>query len=187
MNSTQFLKLATMSILLITIIFPQIPASHEDMLLIPGGTFIMGNPASKTGDDNIPVHSVTIDSFYMDPYEVTVGEFNKFLQATGYNSSMSLWEKYFVSPTDTHPIVGVDWNAAYAYAKWAGKRLPTEAEWEYAARGGLENRRYPWGNTITKDDANFHKYWNDFFITHVSQSLRQNLIHQDIASFVYII
>ncbi len=147
-----------MILLFFTFLFAVSP-SDEEMVLVPGGTFQMGNPASKVGDDNVPVHSVTIDSFYMDIYEITVGEFNKFLKATGYNSSMSLWEKYWVSPNDNHPVVGVDWNAANAYAQWAGKRLPTEAEWEYAARGGSENQRYPWGDKITKDDANFHKYW----------------------------
>ncbi|MBC8255857.1 MAG: formylglycine-generating enzyme family protein [Candidatus Marinimicrobia bacterium] len=157
MNRTSAVQL----LLSLSLIFSPFTFLYADMILIPSGTFEMGNPASHIDDDNVPVHSVTIDSFYMDQYEVTVGEFNNFLEATGYNYSMSLWEKYFVSPTDNHPIVGVDWNAASAYADWSGKRLPTEAEWEYAARGGLDNKRYPWGNTISKDDANFHKYWKD--------------------------
>ncbi len=133
----------------------------EKMVIIPGGTFEMGRPDGKPSYDNVPVHTVKIDSFYMDKYEVTVGQFKQFTRETGYNFDWRLWEKYFVSPTDDHPMVNVDWYEASAYAKWAGKRLPTEAEWEYAARGGLNGMRYPWGNTITKDDANFHKYWKD--------------------------
>lgn len=131
----------------------------DEMVLIPGGTFEMGRPDGKPGYDNVPVHSVRIDSFYMDKYEVTVGQFKQFLKETGYDFSLSMWEKYFVSPADDHPIVSVDWNDAAAYAKWAGKRLPTEAEWEFAALGGQHGKRYPWGDIITKNDANFHRYW----------------------------
>lgn len=136
---------------------------HEggDMTLIPGGTFQMGRADGKPGYDNVPVHTVKIDSFYMDKFEVTVGQFKQFLDDTGYDFDWSLWEKYHVSPSNNHPIVGVNWFEAEKFAKWASKRLPTEAEWEYAARGGLEGMRYPWGNSITKDNANFHKYWKD--------------------------
>ncbi len=131
------------------------------MVLIPGGTFTMGRSDGKPSYDNFPGHIVKIDSFYMDKYEVTVGDFKKFLKETGYKFNWDLWCKYYVSPTDKHPMVDVNWYDASAFAKWSGKRLPTEAEWEYAARGGLNDKRYPWGNTITKNDANFHKYWKD--------------------------
>ena len=132
-----------------------------EMVLIPSGSFEMGNAYGKQDHDNTPVHIVKIDSFYMDKYEVTVGEFRQFLEDTNYDFSWSFWEKYFVSPSDNHPMVDVNWYDASAFAKWAGKRLPTEAEWEYAARGGLTDNRYPWGNQITKDDANFHRYWKE--------------------------
>lgn len=132
-----------------------------EMVLIPGGTFEMGNPFGDGVDDNLPLHIVKIDSFYMDKYEVTVGQFRKFVQESGYKWNRFWWKLSIYSPTDDHPIVNVDWYAASAYAKWAGKRLPTEAEWEYAARGGLKGKRYPWGDRITKDDANFLKYWKD--------------------------
>lgn len=131
----------------------------SEIVLIPGGTFEMGRADGKSEYDNTPVHSVEIDSFYMDKYEVTVGQFKKFLKETGYEFNWTLWVKYFVSRTNKHPMVHVNWYEAAAYAKWAGKRLPTEAEWEYAARGGQVGLRYPWGNDITKDDANFHRYW----------------------------
>jgi len=139
------------------------------MLLIPGGSFEMGDHFGDAGEnavqDNLPVHSVFVDSFYIDVYEVTVGEFMQFVEETNYDFKRSLWQKYWVSPSDSHPITNVDWHAATAYAIWAGKRLPTEAEWEFAARGGLSGQRYPWGNTITKNDANFHRYWKHDFET----------------------
>ena len=153
----------------VTWVFTPDPINHQpnnaNMVLIPGGTFEMGSHFGESLNekypDNLPVHTVKIDSFYIDKYEVTVGQFKQFLNETGYDFHWRLWEKYFVSPTDDHPMVNVDWYEAIAFAKWAGKRLPTEAEWEYAARGRSDGMRYPWGNNITKNDANFHKYWKD--------------------------
>ena len=121
------------------------------MNLIPAGSFEMG---SDDRVDEKPVHTVELDAFYMDIYEVIVGQFKQFVNQSGY--SYNRWDsvaKY--SPTDDYPMIYVDWNDAVAYAKWAGKRLPTEAEWEYAARGGLTGKHYPWGNDITYDDANW--------------------------------
>ena len=145
-----------------------------EMVLIPGGTFEMGRPDGKSGYDNFPVHLVKIDSFYMDKFEITVGEFKQFLNETGYDFHCGLWERIFVSPMNDHPMVHVNWYEATAFAEWTGKRLPTEAEWEYAARGGLKGKRYPWGNVITKNDANFHRYWKDDDEYGKSHSVKKN-------------
>ena len=131
------------------------------MVLIPAGDFQMGS--NYRGVEQ-PVHTVYADAFYMDIHEVTVGQYNQFVRATGHNSLPADVSIY--SPTDRHPIVLVSWHDAMAYAKWAGKRLSTEAEWEYAARGGLEGQRYPWGNAPLDGtqcnfaDKNLSKIWH---------------------------
>ena len=96
---------------------------------------------TKVGD---PIYQ----DFYMDVTEVTVGQFKKFLKSSGYKPDEPInWEKlYEYSPTDEHPMIYVSWFDAQAYCEWAGKRLPTEKEWEFAARGGLKNKEYPWGD-----------------------------------------
>ena len=126
----------------------------KEMVLIPAGSFEMGDHFNEGNDWERPVHRVELDAFYMDIHEVAVGQFKKFVNQSGY--SYNRWNdgaKY--SPGDDYPMVYVNWNDATAYAKWVGKRLPTEAEWEYAARGGLEGKRYPWEDEITHDDANY--------------------------------
>ena len=116
-----------------------------EMVLIPAGDFQMGSGAGRLYNGaTIPVHTVYVDAFYIDKYEVTVGQYNEFVSATEHRPLPDWVSKY--SPTDRHPVVGVTWDDAIAYAKWAGKRLPTEAEWEKAARGGLIGTDHPWGN-----------------------------------------
>ena len=91
--------------------------------------------------------SDTIKPFWMDTTEVTVGQFKKFLAKSDHPFSGDLWKDiYEVSPTDDHPMIYLSWHDATAYAKWAGKRLPTETEWEFAARGGLVGKKYSWGD-----------------------------------------
>jgi len=116
------------------------------MVQIPGGTYMMGIYYGEGG------RSVTLSSFLMDVKEVTVGRYMEFCAAT--ELSMPPAPSWGWSNTNL-PIVNVTWHEAQAYAIWAGKRLPTEAEWEYAARGGLVDNLYPWGNSIAAANANY--------------------------------
>ena len=138
------------------------------MVLIPAGDFQMGSNKSipKAGLGK-PEHTVYLDAFYMDVYEVTNGQYKKFVQATGHrepegnllNDNIGYeWGKLWLDKNyngDNQPVVCVSWDDAKAYADWAEKRLPTEEEWEKAARGGLIGKEYPWGDNITHDDANY--------------------------------
>ena len=102
--------------------------------------------------------SNTIKPFWIDATEVTVGQFKKFLAESDHPFSGDLWKDiYQYSPTDSHPMINVDWHDATAYAKWAGKRLPTQKEWEFAAGGGLIDKEYSWGNDVSlaRDYANY--------------------------------
>jgi formylglycine-generating enzyme required for sulfatase activity len=111
---------------------------YKDMVYIPGGSFTMG---SKFNKNELPKHRVYVDGFYMDKYEVTVAQFRKFCKATRRRMpKQPYWNN------ENHPVVNVSWDYANAYAKWKGKRLPTEAEWEYTARSGSRRYYYSWGN-----------------------------------------
>ena len=125
------------------------------MALIPAGSFEMGDHFGEGSDDELPVHTVTLDGFYMDKTEVTVGRFKAFLADSGYSWGGSWDGVDQYSPSDDHPMIYVNYDDAVAYSEWAGKRLPTEAEWEYAARGGLEGKRYPWGDEIDSSKATY--------------------------------
>lgn len=117
-------------------------------MLIPAGTFTMGD------DEDSPLREVYLDAFYLDKYEVTTSRFEKFLQATGSLRPPDYWDEVADS-SGALPVVGVDWRDADAYCRWADKRLPTEAQWEKAARG-TDARIYPWGNDDpTPARANF--------------------------------
>jgi eukaryotic-like serine/threonine-protein kinase len=140
----------------------QTAPSDKGMVLIQGGWLRMGSLEGYEFEQ--PVHEVLVDSFYMDEMEVTNEQFRRFVEETGYISDAensgnkkNNWKTFASPDRNNHPVVLVSWNDANAYAKWAGKRLPTEAEWEYAARGGLVGMRYPWGDEPPPRRANFDR------------------------------
>ena len=138
-----------------------------EMVLIPAGEFQMGS--SDGASDEKPIHTVYLDAFYIDKYEVTNAQYKKFVQATGHKEPEGYryingnWQSGFKPWSDSNfngdnqPVVCVSWEDAKAYADWAGERLPTEAEWEKAARGGVTGKKYVWGDEWppTKNAGNF--------------------------------
>ncbi len=105
------------------------------------------------GENERPAHVVTIKPFFIDKTEVTNEQYQKFIDATG-NAAPPAWNgNHFPEGAEKLPVTDVSWEDAVAYAEWAGKRLPTEEEWEFAARGPDE-RLFPWGNKIKPDTAN---------------------------------
>ena len=151
------------------------PAVPEGMVLIPAGTFEMGSEDEEAYDHERPVHTVHLDAFYMDKYEVTNAQFKAFVDANPQWQKDRIEDRFhdgdylgdwtgnnYPAGKAEHPVAWVSWYAAMAYAEWAGKRLPTEAEWEYAARGGLAGKKYPWGDAEpTPADANYGWHVND--------------------------
>jgi len=117
-----------------------------EMILIPEGAFLMGASGEDTVGqmDERPQHDVFVPAFHIDRMPVTNAQFRAFAVATGYQAQ-GIWQSYDRPGLENHPVRGVSWHDAQAYAKWAGKRLPTEAEWEKAMRG-TDGRIYPWGN-----------------------------------------
>jgi formylglycine-generating enzyme required for sulfatase activity len=208
-----------------------VPSSHEGMVWIKAGQFIMGSAGNEGRPDEYPKHPVKLTGFWMDATEVTNAAFQQFVDATGYITTAEkapVWEELkqqlppgtpkppdsmlvaaslvFTPPSqpvslrdasqwwgwtkgadwrhpggiqtsiegkENYPVVQVSWDDANAYAAWAGKRLPTEAEWEWAARGGLSNKTYPWGeedvdsgkakaNTWQGHFPNLNTQWDGF-------------------------
>ena len=113
------------------------------MVLVPAGEFTMGS--DEGDDDEQPVHRVVLDSFYLDTFEVTNGRFAKFVAAIQSEPPWGFADQETPVVDAERPVRWVNWLEATGYCLWAGKRLPTEAEWEKAARGP-DGRVYPWGN-----------------------------------------
>jgi sugar/nucleoside kinase (ribokinase family) len=124
------------------------PADGKEMVLVPAGPFILGNDRGAYGDEQ-PAHEITLPAFYIDRTPVTVEEYMRFVQATGHRPPRLFVPNPRPPDFEQHPITCVSWHDARAYAAWAGKRLPTEAEWEKAASWDPATgtkRRYPWGD-----------------------------------------
>lgn len=136
---------------------PPASGAAPQMQYIPGGYFLMGDEQAKPGQDAFPMRIIRLSPFLIDKHEVTNREYRKFVDYVKASGDSSMehpdapplkdhtpagWQEANLS-ADNQPVVGVDWYDAYAYAKWRGKRLPTEAEWEMAARG-RDGRVYPW-------------------------------------------
>ena len=167
--------------------------STEGMMQLAGGTFLMGTDYERgfAADGEGPVRAVVIDPFWVDRTAVTVAQFGAFVEASGYKTEAEGFGWSFCFRSDAaeqhvvqvpwwgkvdgitwrdaagpeHPVVHVSWNDAVAYASWAGKRLPTEAEWEYAARGGLEQKLYAWGDELTPGGEHMANIWQGVFPT----------------------
>ncbi len=131
-------------------------AAPENMVQIPAGKFWMGRAYTIYTDsadlvpidklDDRPANNIHLDAFYIDKYEVSNAEYTKFLQATGGKPPWHWPQGKIPDGKEKLPVYNVNWFEATAYCKWAGKRLPTEAEWEKAARGGLDRNHYAWGD-----------------------------------------
>lgn len=155
------------------------------MILIRGGTFEMG---SRNGmPHETPRHTVAVKPFYLDETEVTVKDFAQFVQATNYVTQAEKFGESAVfdlragewtmqpaanwrqpegansTAQPNEPVCQISWNDAGAFAKWAGKRLPTEAEWEFAARGGLANKEFAWGDELRPHGKPNANWWQGEF------------------------
>jgi len=122
---------------------------------IPAGEFVMGDSSGRGLDNERPAHRVRIDPRWMARTEVTFRQWKAFLDDSGHPPGRS------IALGEDHPVVSITWEDARAYCDWFSRkhgvvaRLPTEAEWEYAARGGLQGKQYPNGDSLSRSDANY--------------------------------
>ena len=121
----------------------------EGMVLIPAGEFLMGSPEGEGRQDEHPRHMVHLDAYWIDRYEITGGDFEKYLaENPKQHPTVTGWHGRKVRPgLERKPVIGLTWKRCWNYCLWRGKRLPTEAEWERAA-AGTRHRTYPWGEAL---------------------------------------
>ncbi len=124
------------------------------MVYVPAGTFTMGDTHGDGEADERPARRVSVPAFWLDRTEVTNAQFARFVRSLR-DSGQARDDRWVMEPGKEHyPAVNIPWRAAWAYCRWADKQLPTEAEWEYAARGS-DGRKYPWGNDWDDGRARF--------------------------------
>jgi formylglycine-generating enzyme required for sulfatase activity len=135
------------------------------MVLVPAGEFLMGSAETdpSASDDEKPRHLVYVDTFWIDKTEITNAQYRLCREAGACSEPQAQFIDFMDDPL---PVVGIDWNQAKTYCEWVGARLPTEAEWEKAARG-IDGRLYPWGNEfdgarLNYCDTNCIADWRDF-------------------------
>jgi formylglycine-generating enzyme required for sulfatase activity len=149
-----------------TIVTPTVTATvtltieaPSGMVVVPAGSFTMGGVNSSQNADETPPHVVTLGAFFIDALEVTNAQFARFATGAGYRTDGEkaaddvTWRTFNTPDRQRFPVTHVSWTDATRYCAWAGKRLPTEAEWERAARGSTQNI-YPWGNAFNGAWAN---------------------------------
>jgi formylglycine-generating enzyme required for sulfatase activity len=142
---------------------PQEPVLSQEMVYVPEGPFLMGNNGRSSSEgagnsDEQPLHSINLKGYWIDRYETTNAMYDLFVKETGHRIPKHWLNGTFPAGKGNHPVVYVDWNDAVAFCRWAGKRLPTEPEWEKAARG-TDGRVFPWGNQFDIQKANTPQRW----------------------------
>ena len=141
-------------------------ASTGEMASIPAGEFTMGRTKTTPDDktnmrphvllDDRPARKVRVPAFQIDKHEVTNSDYAEFVKATAHRVPYHWTGGNFAAFSGEYPVYNVSWDDAKAYCEWTGRRLPTEAEWERAARGGAEEKDYPNGDSITPKEARFN-------------------------------